>query len=100
MSTNASTSKHPIGKLDSLFNASEFNRFGLIFVILTVVGCLGGIAVGLGAVKSTFLLSMIVVPTMATLSLLLAVSPMKWILSIAAISVLIDVLIIIFLLVS
>ncbi len=100
MSTHVSTSKHQAGKLDSFFSASEFNRFGLTFVILTLVGCLGGIAVGFGAVKSTFLLSIIVVPTMATLSLLLAVSPMKWVLSIAAISVLIDVLIIIYLLFS
>ena len=99
MSTNTSTSKHPIGKLDSLFNASEFNRFGLIFVILTIVGCLGGVAVDLGAGESTFLLSLIVVPTMATLSLLLAVSPMKWVLSIAAITVLIDIILIVYFLI-
>ena len=43
----------------SVLKESEFNRFGLISIILLVVGC--------------------VVPTMTTLSLLLAVTPMKWI---------------------
>lgn len=96
METNASTSKHPIDKLESFFSVSEFNRFGLIFVILTVVGCIGGVAVALGAGESTFSLSLVVVPTMTTLSLLLAVSPMKWILSVAAISILIDLILIIY----
>jgi hypothetical protein len=71
--------------------ASEFNRFGLISMILLIIGCLGGIAVGLGAIKYTFALIMIVIPTMTTLSLLLAVSPMKWIINSAAVCVLIDV---------
>lgn len=58
---------------------SEFNRFGLIAAILTIVGCMGGFAVGLGAIESTIALIIIVIPTMLTLSLLLAVAPMKWI---------------------
>lgn len=91
---------HPQTKMEKFISDSEFNRFGLIFVILTIVGCLGGMAVGLGAVNSTLLLSLIIVPTMATLSLLLAVSPMKWILTAASISVCIDLLIIIYLFLS
>ncbi len=35
----------------SVINESEFNRFGLISIILLVVGCVGGVAVGLGAIK-------------------------------------------------
>ena len=79
---------------------AEYNRFGLIFLILIIVGCMGGVAVGLGAVQSTLLLSLILLPTMTTLSLLLAVAPMKWILPIASIALLIDSLIIVYLLVS
>ena len=60
---------------------TEFNRFGLICAILLIVGCTGGLAVGLGGVQSTFALIAIVIPTMATLSLLLAVSPMKYIMT-------------------
>lgn len=89
--------EHSQSKVEKMISAAEFNRFGLIFVILTIVGCMGGIAVGQGAVGSTFLLSLIVVPTMATLSLLLAVSPMKWILTAALISVIVDILIILYL---
>jgi hypothetical protein len=70
----------------------EFNRFGLISATLLIVGCLGGFAVGMGAVESTLSLSLIVIPTMATLSLLLAVSPMKYILMSGIITVIIDIL--------
>lgn len=80
----------------SLNQASEFNRFGLISVIILLIGCLGGIAVGLGAIKYTTTLILVIVPTMTTLSLLLAVSPMKWIMTLGTISVIIDVLLIVY----
>lgn len=84
-------------KSEKLISNLEFNRFGLIFVILTIVGCLGGIVVGMGAVKSSFLLTLVVIPTMTTLSLLLAVSPMKWIMASAVISVAIDIILMVYL---
>jgi len=71
---------------------SEYNRFGLIAVLILLVGCLGGITVGLGAIKDTWALILVVLPTMLTLSLLLAVAPMKWIYKAASISILFDVL--------
>jgi hypothetical protein len=83
-------------KLDRLISDSEFNRFGLICVILTVVGCLGGIAVGLGAINNVVLLSAVIIPTMATLSLLLAVSPMRWIMAAALIAVSLDLILILY----
>lgn len=86
----------PRNKIEKLLSDSEFNRFGLIFVILTVVGCLGGAAVGLGAINNIVALTAVIVPTMATLSLLLAVSPMRWILTATMISVSIDVLMILY----
>ena len=84
------------GKFDKLLSESEFNRFGLIAVILTIVGCLGGIAVGMGAINSTFALIMVTIPTMLTLSLLLAVSPMRWILTVATVAVVIDTFMILY----
>ncbi len=84
------------GKFDKILSDSEFNRFGLIAVILTIVGCLGGVAVGLGAINSTFALILVTIPTMLTLSLLLAVAPMRWILSVATIAVVVDFLLIIY----
>jgi hypothetical protein len=79
---------------------SEYNRFGLIALLILLVGCLGGITVGMGAIKDTWELILVVLPTMLTLSLLLAVAPMKWIYRAASISVAIDVLLIIYYLVK
>jgi len=71
---------------------SEYNRFGLIAVLILLIGCLGGITVGMGAIRDTGALILVVLPTMLTLSLLLAVAPMKWFYKAASISILIDVL--------
>ena len=76
----------------NFYSNLEFNRFGWIAIILTVVGCLGGLTVGLGALENTVALVVVVIPTMVTLSFLLAVSPMKWIVNAAAISITIDLL--------
>jgi hypothetical protein len=78
----------------NFYNNLEFNRFGWTPIILTVVGCLGGLTVGMGALQNTAALIVVVIPTMVTLSFLLAVSPMKWILNAAIVSVLIDILLI------
>ncbi len=78
----------------NFLKVSEFNRFGLIFVILTVVGCLGGMAVGLGAINNTLALITVTIPTMLTLSLLLAVAPMRAIFISSAVAVTIDILLI------
>jgi hypothetical protein len=60
------------------------------------VGCLGGLTVGMGAIENTISLVIIVIPTMITLSLLLAVSPMKWILNAAMVSVSIDLILLMY----
>ncbi|MDX2360610.1 MAG: hypothetical protein QNK23_07375 [Crocinitomicaceae bacterium] len=64
---------------NNIIGDMEFNRFGLISAILLIVGCLGGFAVGLGAVEHIWSLILVVVPTMTTLALLLSVGPMKYI---------------------
>lgn len=74
--------------------AAEENRFGVIAVALLIVGCLGGVAMNLGAVLYTWSMIAVTIPTMLTLSLLLAVSPMKWILNAIALAVLVDLLVI------
>jgi hypothetical protein len=83
----------------NLNQASEFNRFGLISMILLVIGCVGGIAVGLGAINYVSTLIMVVVPTMTTLSLLLAVAPMRWIINSAIASLIIDIILIVYFLI-
>lgn len=84
------------GFWDKFFSGgAEFNRYSIISGILLVVGCLGGLTVGLGAIDHTIQLIFVVVPTMATLSLLLALAPMKQILGLAAITIIIDIIIMI-----
>lgn len=83
---------------DKIFANSEFNRFGLISAILLIVGTLGGLTVGMGAVNEIWSLILIVVPTMTTLSLLIAVAPMKYIMTSAIVAVAIDLLFMLYLL--
>lgn len=87
-------------KIQSLLKASEFNRFGLICVVLTIVGCLGGVTVGLGAVESVFTLSLVVLPTMLTLSMIIAVAPMRYILGSMFLALGIDLLLITYFLIQ
>ena len=77
---------------DKLVKEMEFNRFGWIAIILLVVGCLGGLTVGMGALQSTLALIVILIPTMLTLSFLLSVAPMKWIATSTIVTVGIDLL--------
>lgn len=78
---------------------AEFNRFGLISVVLLIVGCLGGITVGMGAINYTWALIAVVIPTMTTLSLLLAVAPMRYIIYATSVSVLIDIILLVYFLI-
>jgi hypothetical protein len=79
---------------------TEFNRFGLICAVLLIVGCSGGIAVGLGAVEYVGALIAVVVPTMITLSLLLAVAPMRAVMTAGIISTAINFIMIAYFLIA
>jgi hypothetical protein len=71
----------------------EENRFGLICFALIIVGCLGGVTMELGAFQHTGLMILVLIPTMTTLSLLLAVSPVRLILIAFATAVLMDLIV-------
>jgi hypothetical protein len=73
-------------------NELEFNRFGFISAIILIVGCLGGLTVGMGAIENTMALIAALIPTMITLSFLLAVAPMRWIMISATTSVVLDLI--------
>ncbi len=78
-------------KLENL--ANEY-RFGVIAITLLIIGCLGGVTMNYGAALHTWSLIVVVIPTMTTLSLLLAVSPMRWILNAFIVTLLVDIVII------
>ena len=71
----------------------EENRLGIISVVLLVTGCVGGITVGLGAVHHTWQLFLVVLPTMTTLSFLIALAPLKQILNLGVVTIIIDLVI-------
>jgi hypothetical protein len=80
---------------DKLFSGSaEYNRFAIICISILVVACMGGITVGLGAIESTFQLSLTVGLTMTVLTLILSVQPIKWILNSSVIALALDFIII------
>ncbi len=79
---------------------TEFNRFGLISAVLLLVGCTGGLAVGLGGVEHVASLIAIVIPTMITLSLLLAVAPMRYVMISGTVSTTLNILFIAYFLIA
>lgn len=74
---NTSTQRVNTSALERFIAYGDENRFGVICFALLIVGCLGGITMMYGAAHSTGMLIAVVVPTMLTLSLLLAVAPMR-----------------------
>ncbi|HIP36752.1 MAG TPA: hypothetical protein EYG85_07840 [Crocinitomix sp.] len=80
--------------LDNIFFDPNINRYGIISMLLLVVGILAGIAVGAGAIHSTVQLAFLAVSTMAALSMILAVAPMKYIVYSSLIAVVIDIILI------
>jgi hypothetical protein len=82
------------GFWDKMFDGElEMNRFAIISAVLLIVGCMGGLTVGFGAIHHTWQLIAVVIPTMATLSLLLAVAPVKTILNFAVVSICVNLII-------
>lgn len=79
--------------LTKIEEASEFNRYAIISIGFLVIGIIGGAAVGFFAREHTWQIALIVGFTMLSLTLMLAVAPMKYILRSAALALLVDLLI-------
>lgn len=81
----------------TFWESVEFNRFGVIAFVLAIVGCLSGITAGFFVNGASQLdLTAVILPTMGTLCMILAVAPMRVIIGIGSLAVLIDLAIIIF----
>lgn len=76
------------------FEYLERNRYGLMVVLILIVGCLGGIAVGLGALTQVFSLAVLALTTMTALSMMLAIAPIKAIVYTSALAIAADLIII------
>ncbi len=75
----------------------EFNRFGVISWTLLIVACFSGIVAGLFVDgTSLFQITLIAASTMFTLCMILAVAPIKIILTAGVLSVFINILLMVF----
>lgn len=83
-------------KLKSGFwEMAEFNRIGFIAFVLSIVACTSAIVTGFFVDgDNQFQLTLMVVPTMATLLSILVVAPMRWILGIGIAAMLINLVVI------
>lgn len=72
----------------------ERQRFGVLVFLLLTVGCLAGIAVGVGALKQVFSLIVLAITTMSALSMMLAVAPMRFIIYTSVVAIVVDIIII------
>ena len=71
----------------------EFSRFGIIALLVIVLGCVGGIAASFGATASIVGLALIAFPTILSLAFILAVAPMRVIVYVSAVALLLDILV-------
>ena len=94
VSVNAETTI--INSNTEFWKNAEFNRFGIIPLLLVIIGCIGGIAVAFGAQGDAILIGAVAFPTMIALSLILAVAPMRAIFIACTITIIIDLLIFVF----
>ncbi|MBD3638216.1 MAG: hypothetical protein HUJ25_12760 [Crocinitomicaceae bacterium] len=86
--------------LDALVGEYNFNRYGIYAIALLLIGVLAGTAVGLGAMTSPVEIAILIIPTMASLVMILAVAPMRILLWTVIIACIIDICVIIYHLVS
>lgn len=82
--------KTGIGFIDKIFFDAETNRYGIYAMLLTLVGCLGGVGVGTGGLEYTVELILLVATTMFALAMMLAVAPMKTVLFSSLLSIIVS----------
>ena len=74
---------------------AEFNRYGLTSMFFLLIGICGGVAIGVSACAHIWQISAIAIFTMLSLSLMLAVAPMKYILRATALALFVDIFLVV-----
>jgi hypothetical protein len=82
--------------MNAFWEMLEFNRFGIISMLVVILGCVGGMAASFGAGADALKLAMIAFPTIISLALILAVAPMKTITYLSVIAVILDLVVLVF----
>ncbi|MDF2449950.1 MAG: hypothetical protein K0R26_2454 [Bacteroidota bacterium] len=90
------TSKQLSTSVSPFWEKMEFNRYGIISMLVIFIGCLGGVAASFGAQDDILKLALVAFPTIISLALVLAVAPMRAIFYLSGIAVILDLIILIF----
>ncbi len=80
----------------SFWETMEFNRFGIIPILLVILGCFGGLAASYGAQADLIKLILITLSSTIALAFMLAVAPMRTIFYASLIALCLDFFILIF----
>lgn len=93
--TVATTATKTSSVENPIWEKIEFNRFGMVPLILTIVGIFGGIAAAsvLSAHGSLLIVGLVALSTVVPLSLILAVAPMKAIVRTSSVAVVLQIII-------
>ena len=86
-----STTNEPKSFIQRFNERAEFDRFSVISVGFLLIGIVGGITVGIFAREHIWQIGFIAAVTMLSLSLMLAVAPMKYIIHGMIAALLVDV---------
>ncbi|MBT3646826.1 MAG: hypothetical protein HN542_01145 [Flavobacteriales bacterium] len=80
------------GNLWQRLENNEFDRFGIISFGFLIIGIVGGITVGVFVKDAIWQIGVIAAFTMLSLSMMLAVQPMKWIMRTMALAIIVDLI--------
>ena len=78
------------------WNNLEDNRFGIIAMLVVIIGCSGGLSAAFGAQANTLQLALVAFPSIIALALVLAVAPMKGIIYVSVIALILDLIVLFF----
>jgi len=82
--------------MSSFWQMAEFNRYGIMAMMLVVLGCMGGFAASYAAGNNEFKIALVAFPTILSLSFMLAVMPMRLIVWSSSIAIALDIALLIF----
>jgi hypothetical protein len=78
--------------VSSRWEQAEANRFGIIPILIVIIGCVGGLSAAFGAQGDPLKLSLVAFPTIIALALMLAVAPMRLVLYVSIIAIILDLI--------
>lgn len=93
---SSSAEKTTSNKVMAFWEILEFNRFGIISMLVVILGCVGGMAASFGAGDDALKLAIIAYPTIISLSLILAGAKMRAIIYVSVIAVILDLIVLVF----